>query len=285
MDLEHSIIKTNGIHLHVVQAGPKSGVPILLLHGFPETWRCWIRQIPALTAADCRVIVPDQRGYNLSDKPKGIKSYCVNNLVDDIMGLIKALDYEKVNLVGHDWGALVAWMLAIKHPERLHHLGIINVPHPAVMWRFLRRDFEQMRRSLYALFFQVPWLPEAILRTGDWAVASNGLKRSSKDNAFTAEDMEAYKEAWSQPGAITAMLNWYRAAARYQPEITDDIRVSTRTLILWGVQDFALSRRMARPSLDYCDDGNLIFFPNATHWVQREEADEVNRQLLSFILK
>ena len=285
MDLEHSIIRTNGIDLHVVQAGPKSGVPVLLLHGFPETWRCWIRQIPALIAADCRVIVPDQRGYNLSDKPKGIKSYYTETLVDDILGLIKALDYEKVNLVGHDWGALVAWMLAIKHPERLHHLGIINVPHPAVMWRFLRRDFEQMRRSLYALFFQLPWLPEAILRAGNWAVASNGLKRSSRDNAFTGEDMEAYKEAWSQPGAMTAMLNWYRAATRYQPEITDDMRVPTRTLILWGVQDFALSRRMARPSLDYCDDGNLIFFPNATHWVQREEADEVNRQLLSFILK
>ena len=284
MDLEHSTVKTNGIRLHVVQAGPKSGVPVLLLHGYPENWRCWIRQIPALIAADCRVIVPDQRGYNLSDKPKGVKSYCVETLVDDITGLIRALDYEKVNLIGHDWGALVAWMLAIKHPDRLHRLGIINVPHPAVMWRFLRRDFEQMRRSLYAGFFQLPWLPEAILRAGNWTVATNGLKRTSRENAFTDDDIEAYQEAWSQPGAMTAMLNWYRAAGRYPPEITDDMRVRIRTLILWGVQDFALTRRMARPSLDYCDDGNLIFFPNATHWVQREEADEVNRQLLSFIL-
>jgi epoxide hydrolase 4 len=284
MDLEHNTIKTNGIRLHVVQAGPQSGVPVLLLHGFPENWRCWIRQIPALTAAGCRVIVPNQRGYNLSDKPKGIKSYRVEELTNDILGLIDALDYEKVNLVGHDWGALVAWMLAIKYPERLHRLGIINVPHPAVMWRFLRRDFEQMRRSWYALFFQLPWLPETILRVGDWRVASRGLRRSSRNNAFTDEDIEKYKESWSQPGAMTAMLNWYRAAFWYPPPITNDMRVRVRTLILWGVNDVALSRRMARPSLDYCDDGNLIFFPDATHWVQHEEAEEVNKQLLHLVL-
>jgi epoxide hydrolase 4 len=284
MDLEHSTMKTNGIRLHVVQAGPKSGVPVLLLHGFPEFWYGWRKQIPALAAAGCRVIVPDQRGYNLSDKPKGIKAYCVETLVEDALGLIKALEYEKVNVVGHDWGALVAWMIAIKHPERLHRLGIINVPHPAVMWRFLRRDFEQMRRSLYALFFQLPWLPEAAMRAANWHFAALGMRRSGRSTAFTKEDIEKYKEAWSQPGAMTAMLNWYRAAARYQPEIPNGMQVSVRTLILWGVQDFALSRRMARPSLDYCEDGNLVFFPDATHWVQHEEAEEVNRQLLPFIL-
>jgi pimeloyl-ACP methyl ester carboxylesterase len=284
MELEHSTIKTNGIRLHVVQAGPQSGIPVMLLHGFPEFWYGWRKQIPALAAAGCRVIVPDQRGYNLSDKPKGIGSYRSEELTKDILGLIDALEYEKVNLVGHDFGALVAWMLATQHPERLHRLGIINVPHPAVMWRFLRRDFEQMRRSLYALFFQLPWLPEAILRAGNWSAASSSLRRSGRDNAFTDEDIEKYRESWSQPGAMTSMLNWYRAAARYRPEISNGTRVSVRTLILWGVQDFALSRRMARPSLDYCEDGNLIFFPGATHWVQREEAEEVNRHLLDFVL-
>ena len=230
------------------------------------------------------MIAPDQRGYNLSDKPKGIKSYRLEELTNDILGLIDALEYEKVNLVGHDFGALVAWMVAIKYPERLHRLGIINVPHPSVMWRFLRRDFEQMRRSLYALFFQLPWLPETILRIGNWRVASSSLCRSGRPNAFTNEDIEQYKESWSQPGAMTAMLNWYRAASRYRPDLANGMQVQVRTLILWGVQDFALSRRMARPSLDYCEDGNLIFFPDATHWVQREEADEVNRRLLAFLL-
>jgi epoxide hydrolase 4 len=284
MEIEHGTVQTNGIRLHTVMAGPQSGTPVLLLHGFPENWRCWIRQLPALVQAGCRVIIPDQRGYDLSDKPKGVKAYCVDTLVEDINGLIKALDYEKVNLVGHDWGALIGWMLASKHPERLHRLGVLNVPHPAVMKRFLQRDLEQMRRSLYALFFQLPWLPELVLRTGNWRVASSSLRRSGKPHAFTEdEDIEKYKEAWSQPGAMTAMLNWYRAAARYRPEITNDMRIQVPTLILWGVNDFALSRRMARPSLDYCDDGRLIFFPDATHWVQREEADEVNRHLLGFI--
>ena len=282
--LEERFITTNGIQLHTVMAGPQSGPPVILLHGFPETWRCWIRQLPALSAAGCRVIAPDQRGYNLSDKPKGINSYRIEELTKDILGMIDALDYEKVNLVGHDFGALVAWTLATQYPERLHRLGIINVPHPAVMWRFLRRDFEQMRRSLYAFFFQLPWLPEMSLRLGNWSVTASGMRRSAKPNAFTDEDIEKYKEAWSQPGAMTAMLNWYRAAARYQPDFTNEMRVKARTLILWGVRDFALSRRMARPSLDFCEEGNLIFFPDATHWVQHEEAEEVNRQLLNFLM-
>src|SRR5512138_809597 len=157
MDLEHSTIKTNGIQLHVVQAGPKNGIPVLLLHGFPEFWYGWRKQIPALAEAGCRVIVPDQRGYNLSDRPKGIRAYRVDELVADVVGLIDALEYERVNVVGHDWGALVAWMLAIRHPERLHRLGIVNVPHPAVIRHFLRRDPEQMMRSWYAAFFQLPW--------------------------------------------------------------------------------------------------------------------------------
>ena len=281
---EETFISTNGIRLHTVMAGPQSGTPVILLHGFPENWRCWIRQIPALAAAGCRVIVPDQRGYNLSDKPKGIKPYCMDTLTADIMGLIRALDYQKVNIIGHDFGAFVAWMLAIQHPECLHRLGIINMPHPSVMKRFLRRDFEQMRRSLYALFFQLPWLPELGMRIGNGHGAALGMRRSGKPNAFTDEDIENYRQAWSQPGAATAMLNWYRAAARYFPEMQNGMRVPIRTLILWGVQDVALSRRMARPSLDYCDDGNLIFFPEATHWVQREEAEEVNRHLLEFVL-
>src|ERR1043166_6257199 len=264
MELEHSYIKTNGIQLHVVQAGPKSGIPVLLLHGFPEFWYGWRKQIPALAHAGCRVIVPDQRGYNLSDKPRGIASYRVDTLVDDTLGLIKALEYEKVNLVGHDWGAIVAWMLAIKHPDCLHRLGIINVPHPVVMRRFLTRDFEQMRRSWYALFFQLPWLPEMILRAGNWHAAANSLCRTSNRNAFTEEDIEKYKEAWSQPGAITAMLNWYRAAVWYRPQMETDMRVHVRTLMLWGVKDTALTYRMARPRIDYCEDGNLIFFPDAT---------------------
>ena len=281
--LEESFIKTNGIQLHTMMAGPQSGPPVILLHGFPENWRCWIRQLPDLVQSGCRVIIPDQRGYNLSDKPQGVKNYRISELTNDILGVIDALDYEKVNLVGHDWGAAVAWMLAYKYPERLHRLGILNVPHPIVMKRFLQRDFEQLRRSWYIFFFQLPWLPEAGLRANDWRGAAHAMCGSGKIHTFTNEDIEKYKEAWSQPGAMTAMLNWYRAAARYPGQIPKEMRIRVPTLMMWGMKDFALSHRMARPSMDYCDDGRLIFFPEATHWIQREEADEVNRHLLEFV--
>jgi pimeloyl-ACP methyl ester carboxylesterase len=284
MELEESFIQTNGIRLHVVQAGPKSGVPVLLLHGFPETWRCWIRQVPALVEAGFRVILPDQRGYNLSEKPKGISKYHVNELVGDVLGLIDALDYEKVNLVGHDWGAIIAWMMAYRHPERLQRLGILNVPHPLVMRRFLLRDLEQMRRSWYVLFFQMPWLPELGMRLKDWRGTVLALRGSGLVHTFTKEDIEKYKEAWSQPGAMTAMINWYRAAVRDRSWILNEMRIRVPTLVMWGMKDFALTHRMARPSLDYVEKGNLIFFPEATHWVQRDAAEEVNHYLIDFLL-
>jgi len=284
MDLEHSNIETNGVRLHVVQAGPQSGTPVVLLHGFPEFWYGWRKQIPALVEAGCRVIVPDQRGYNLSDKPQGVKAYAMDKLVNDVIGLIDALGYEKVNLVGHDWGAAVAWVLANKHPERLHRLGILNVPHPVVMKRFLQRDLEQLRRSWYIFFFQLPWLPEAGMRADNWRGAVRALRGSGLIHTFTNEDIEKYKEAWSQPDAMTAMINWYRAAARYQQPGMKDPKIRVPTLMIWGMKDVALSHRMARPSMDYCDEGNLIFFPEATHWVQLDEAESVNHYLVDFLL-
>jgi pimeloyl-ACP methyl ester carboxylesterase len=283
MELEHSYIATNGIRLHVVQAGPKSGIPVVLLHGFPEFYYGWSKQIPALVEAGCRVIVPDQRGYNLSEKPKGIKNYRVDELVKDIIGLIDALDYEKVNLVGHDWGAVIAWTLANQHPDRLQRLGIMNVPHPAVMRRFLLRDLEQIRRSWYVFLFQLPWIPEMGMKQNNWRGAVSALRGSGKIHTFTNEDIKKYKEAWSQPGAMTAMINWYRAVMRYQPQMIDDSRIKVPTLMMWGMKDVALTHRLARPSMDYVEEGNLIFFPEATHWVQHDAAEEVNHYLIDFL--
>ncbi len=284
MELEHSMIETNGVRLHVVQAGPKSGIPVVLLHGFPEFWYGWRKQIPALVNAGCRVIVPDQRGYNLSDKPKDKKDYGVFTLVDDVLRLIDALDYEKANLVGHDWGGGVAWMLAITHPEKLHKLAILNSPHPAVYLKSLKRDPDQIRRSWYWLFFQLPRLAEKILSANDFRELIRALRNSAKKHTFTDADIEKYKEAWSQPGAITSMLNWYRAAFQFPPKMPEDMRVKVRTLMMWGMKDFALSHRLARPSMDYCDDRNLILFPESTHWVHLDAADEVNHYLIDFLL-
>lgn len=284
IELEEQFITTNGIRLHTIMAGPESGPPVILLHGFPEFWRGWSKQLPALVASGCRVIIPDQRGYNLSDKPHGVKAYRMQELVNDVVGLIDMFGYEKVNLVGHDWGAIVAWMTAIWHPERIHRLSIMNAPHPAVMRKFLMRDFEQMRRSWYVYLFQLPWIPEEGMKRDNWRGAVSALRGSGKIHTFTNDDITKYKEAWSQPNAMTSMINWYRAAARYQIKITNDMRVKVPTLMMWGMKDFVLSHRMARPSMDYVDEGNLILFPEATHWVQHDAAEEVNHYLVDFLL-
>ena len=282
MDYSEKYIDTNGIRLHVIEAGPRLGVPVILLHGFPEFWYGWRKQIPALAQAGYRVIVPDQRGYNLSDKPGGIRSYRLTELAADILGLIDAFDYEKVNLAGHDWGAMVAWSLAMRWPERFHRLGILNGPHPAVMAKFWLNSLEQIRRSLYVLFFQLPWLPENSLRADHWRGLTLAMRGSGRMHTFTNGDMKKYREAWSKPGALTAMLNWYRALPLNYPLLNGKSRISVPTLILWGLKDAALTHRMARPSVDYCDDGKLILFPDDTHWVQHEAADEVNRLLIEF---
>jgi pimeloyl-ACP methyl ester carboxylesterase len=151
------------------------------------------------------------------------------------------------------------------------------------MRRFLRRDFEQMGRSWYALFFQLPWLPETGMRAFDWRGAVNSLRRSGLANTFTGEDISEYKRAWSQPGAITSMINWYRAL-RYPMDLPKDMRIRVPILVMWGMKDFALTYRMARPSIDHCEDGRLIFFPEATHWVQRDAAEDVNQSLIDFLL-
>jgi len=173
--------------------------------------------------------------------------------------------------------------LAILHPERLHRLSIMNMPHPAVMKRFLQRDIEQLRRSWYVFYFQLPWIPEAFMRVNNWRNLISATRGTSKIGSFLNEDIEKYKSAWSQPDAMTATINWYRAAVRYQPPMPNDPRVKVPTLMMWGMKDFALSHRMARPSMDYVDEGNLIFFPEATHWVHLDAADEVNHYLIDFI--
>lgn len=285
MQYETDYIETNGIKLHVVMAGPEDGQPVFLLHGFPEFWRGWLKQIEPLAEAGYRVILPDQRGYNLSDKPKGIKAYSLDKLADDILGLMDALGYEKAHLIGHDWGAAVAWVLAIWHPERLRKLCILNTPHPEVMIRFLRRgDPEQLRRSWHIFAFQIPWLPEVLIRAKNWLRLERALHSSSKPHTFTDEDIVEYKKAWSQPGAMTAMLNWYRAG-RYISKLLKETLVRVPTMLIWGMGDTALSHRMARPSMDYCDDGKLVFFEDATHWVQHEEAEAVNGLLIEFMSK
>jgi len=280
----HTYIETNSIRLHVVLAGPEAGRLVILLHGFPEFWYGWRSQIPPLAEAGYRVVVPDQRGYNLSDKPKGVAAYSLDTLAQDIIGLIQALGRKKAYVVGHDWGAAVAWQLATYHPEWVEKLAILNVPHPAVMNRALRTDRRQLRKSWYMFYFQIPWLPERMLAKDNFQSLADTLRRTSRPGTFSDEDLARYKEAWAQPGAITAMINWYRnvvqSGMRYMVKPMALPSISVPALVLWGKKDFALEWRMAEESLRLCEAGRLVFFENATHWVQHEQAEAVNRLLL-----
>jgi pimeloyl-ACP methyl ester carboxylesterase len=279
--VEHHFIKTNGITLHVVSAGPEDGSPVFLLHGFPEYWAGWRRQIPVLAAAGFRVWAPDQRGYNLSDKPQDVESYVLDTLADDIIGLFDALKLERANLVGHDWGAAVSWWLGMRDPERLRHLGILNVPHPAVMSRHARTNLRQLTRSWYFGFFQLPWLPERMSSAFNWSGLERSFRRSAPPGLFSDVEIADYKRAWSQPGAYTAMVNWYRAALRHQPEAWPSPVVSPPTTIIWGTDDIALGEEMVAPSADLCADVEVFMLEGVSHWVQHQAAERVNEILLS----
>ncbi|RTQ50757.1 alpha/beta hydrolase [Hymenobacter gummosus] len=278
--LEDHYVETNGVRLHVVQCGPLDGPLIVLLHGFPEFWYGWHRQIPALAAAGYRVWAPDQRGYNLSAKPRRVAAYAVEELVADVLGLLDAAGAERAGVVGHDWGGIVAWHLAARHPERLARVAILNVPHPAVFARTLRRSGRQRLRSWYAFFFQLPWLPEQLARLHYWWAGRRSLTGTSRRGTFGPDDLRRYRLAWSQPGAMRSMIHWYRAAARRGSSVQAG-RVAVPLQLIWGRRDAFLEAEMAAESLQYCAQGRLTYFDQATHWVQHEEADRVNELLLA----
>lgn len=280
MMLEHHLVQTNGITLHTAVAGPADGPAVILLHGFPEFWYGWRKQIPALVEAGFRVWVPDQRGYNLSDKPRELAAYRQSVLAEDILGLIDATGQERVYLAGHDWGAAVAWRVASLHPERLRHVAILNVPHPSVAYRRITSDPRQMVRSTYIAYFQLPRLPEALLSAGNWRLMARAMRNSSLPGAFSDEELAEYRRAWSQPRAMTSMLNWYRAAARLREETWPSGPVAPPVTIIWGKKDFALVNVMAEESLALCRQGELIWLPENSHWVQHEAAERVNAILL-----
>jgi pimeloyl-ACP methyl ester carboxylesterase len=270
-----------GVRLHAVAAGPADGPLVILLHGFPEFWYSWRKQIGPLAAAGFRVVAPDQRGYNVSSKPHNIADYAITNLIADVIAIAEQLGAGKFFLAGHDWGAAVAWATALRHPLRLKKMAILNVPHPAAMLHTLRTNPLQMLRSWYIAFFQLPRIPEARFSADNFAMGVKSLATSSRPGTFTAEDFAQYRLAWSNPGTVTAMINWYRAFFRRRPRLGDP-QVHVPTRILWGQRDKFLLPEMAQESLQYCDSAQPTFFPEATHWLQHEEPEAVNAALVEF---
>ncbi len=274
--------RSSGLSLSVLDAGPEDGPLVILLHGFPETGASWGKQIEALAGAGWRVAAPDGRGYGDSAKPPGVAAYAIDHLVDDVLDVAAALGRASFAAVGHDWGGLVAWWLAATRPGRVERLAVLNAPHPAVVQSFIRRHPTQLLRSWYVAAFQIPGLPEWLLARRDHAAMVQAVTDSARPGLFAPAELDRLREAWGRPGALTAMLNWYRALPRHPPR-TRDPRVTCPCRVLWGMRDRFLDARLADASLELCARGSLVRFAHATHWLHHEEPEAVSREIIAFL--
>ena len=279
-----------GVQLHFVECGPAGDIgeappTVLLLHGFPDLHLSWRQQLPALSAAGYRAVAVDLRGYGRSSAPPGVRAYSRDSVVGDLTALLDLLvgvGGSVALLVGHDWGAAVAWAVAELAPERVARLATLNVPHPDVFKRTLRESAEQRRRSWYILAFQLPWLPEQLLKARDCRALRKVLGGSSAP--LPPALIDAYVAAFTRPGGggFRAPLGYYRAAARgLWP--TSLRRIEAPVLVLWGEQDPYLEAAMASPPAHVAPNARVVRFPNASHWVHWEEPEAVNRELLALL--
>lgn len=280
--LSHQTTDVNGATLHYVEQG--QGPSVVLLHGFPEFWFGWRHQIPALADAGFRVIAPDLRGFNLSSKPEGVSSYRLETLGDDIIALIqKIAGPDKVTLVGHDWGGTVAYQVAMKAPQLLSQLIILNAPHPVQYQRALR-TFEQLRKAWYILFFQIPGVSERFLSKDDFQNLRRALTGGAvKPGIITAAELETYVEAYRQPGALTSALNYYRAAVRTRP--VRATRIDVPTHVLYGAQDRFLTPFALEPDSKWVSNATVTRIEEAGHFVQAEAPERVNEFLIERLLQ
>jgi pimeloyl-ACP methyl ester carboxylesterase len=277
--------RVNALKLHWVEQG--EGPLVVLLHGFPEYWYAWRHQIPALAAAGFRAVAPDLRGYNLSDKPRGVAAYRIEALLADLVGLVERLGEgeKKAHVVGHDWGGAFAWYAPLFFPDRLLSLTLLNAPHPLAFRRELKTSAAQRRKSSYVLFFQLPWLPERRIRAGNFAILEKMLRRDPVSlGAFTDEDIRLYKEALARPGSLTAAVNYYRAALRFPPRVRgrkwpDDLR----TLLVWGERDRYLGPGLLEGLDRWVPRLTVERIPDASHWVQADAPARANEILIRFL--
>ena len=281
-EVELRDVDVGEVTLHTALAGPEDGPLVLLLHGFPEFWYSWRELIGPLAEAGYRVAAPDLRGYDRSSKPPRVADYGKDALVADVVGLITALGREKADVVCHDWGGVVGWALALQEPDRVDRFVAMNIPHPIAFAKALR-TLPQLRRSWYILLFQLPWLPEWLFRRKNFAWPVWSLTVTSPPEAWPEEVLDRYREAWSQPGAAKAMIDWYRAAARVKDAPLRNKRVRAPTLMLWGDRDLALGPGLADASIAYCEDGRLVRFADAGHFVQHDAPDRVRDAVLEFL--
>ncbi|MBA3768206.1 MAG: alpha/beta hydrolase [Acidobacteria bacterium] len=286
--IRHGYTQVGGVRLHYAERGGGDRL-VLLLHGFPECWYSWRHQLMAL-GDRYHVVAPDLRGYNLSDKPPRVEDYRMELLVDDVLGLVRHFGAREAAIVGHDWGAGVAWAVAQRHPEYVWKLAALQVP-PMAAWR-KNLTLKQALRSWYMLFFQIPWLPETLMRAGDFAAIERAFKTTvARPGSFTDADIAVYKKALREPFALTAAINYYRAnftrlflKRRKPTEELSDGRIRVPTLFIYGEQDHAIVPETVRNVRAYIDAPyREVRIATSGHWVQNEAVAEVNTALGQFL--
>ena len=295
---KHDYAEVNGVKLHYVAAG--EGPLVLFLHGFPEFWYGWKEQLLEF-GKDHLAVAPDMRGYNLSSKPEAVEQYRMKDLVEDVRALAEHLGHQKFVLAGHDWGGVVAWAFALAHPACLEKLVIVNAPHPAVFLRELRDNPAQQQASQYMLLFRTPQAEPILSANGYAALVNVVLGEGLKSGAFTEEDKQAYLSAWSQPGALTGGLNYYRASGIGPPapgpalvETKEEalahfgvesfrMAVQVPTLVIWGEKDTALLPGNLEGMETFVPNLTLRRIPEGTHWVVHEKPAEVNGYIREFL--
>ena len=283
--MRQRVVAANGLDFHVHEAGDGDRLA-LCLHGFPELGFSWRYQLPLLVDLGYRAWAPDLRGYGQTrPRPQRRRDYRPTLLVDDVAALIDAANASETVLIAHDWGAALAWMLAIEHVRPLDRLVIMNVPHPARFQQGIR-SFRQLRKSWYLFFFQLPWLPERVLGRNDAEAIGKAFSNMAvHPERFDNDVLDVYRRAASEPGALRAMVNWYRGAMMSVRETrrSDFPTIATPTLMVWGEQDDALGKELAEGTDEYVADLTLRFLPQASHWVQQDQPEIVNAMLSAFL--
>ena len=281
INFDHAQI--GAVNLHYATAG-NGGKLVLLLHGFPDFWYSWRHQIVGLSD-EYTVVAPDLRGYNLSDKPENTSDYEIDKLVDDVTGLIRYFGRENAAVVGHDWGAAIAWAVAQKHPEYVWKLAAMQVP-PANIWK-KNQTFKQFLASWYMFFFQIPKLPEWVLGLNDFEILADGLKNSTAEkDVFTNEIISEYKKSWNETENLKSAINYYRAniLKRLFGKSNSNGKIKVPTLFIYGEKDTAILPETVEGIGEFVDAPFEEFkFPNAGHWIQQEEAETVTKILAEFL--
>ncbi len=279
-------VAANGLNFEVDKCGSGDKLAICL-HGFPEHSFSWRYQLPMLAGLGYEAWAPNLRGYGNSSRPDRISDYSLDNLLADVAGLIDSSGFNDVVMIAHDWGAVIAWQFAIKKIRPLNQLIICNVPHPGPMQQAMRNGFAQLKKSWYVFFFQIPLLPEFLLgRNGARGVAESIYNSSVDKSKFPPEVLEVYRKNASQPGALKAMINYYRALLRDRNNVQNSEfpTIETPTLMIWGEEDVALTKESTYGTGEYVSDFTIRYLRGVSHWVQQEAPETVNEMIRAFLL-